>query len=347
MNINDTLYNKVDTFGFDYSCYPYDIKAFLTGKHGFLERQKAAEKITEEILREHGKEELIGCLVELAKVETGIRELEPRARDHVVHALLTFVLGIFINETYVKENNGIPVNSFQWKLAGLLHDVGYPIEIGRNVMRPFENTLNRLRNKFGARRLIRIQIIPNQLCLLSNNIDSLDLIQNQLEKWGLEIDTHREYYLMIESGRICHGIISSLAVLNVIDAMYEKNNPGRLYESIVAPKSNLDWNQEFFNEDIVSACSAIFIHNLQLRCFKGTKINLQKAPLPFILVLSDSLQDWERPSLNNPHGFPANLYDIKVSKGNLHFYADIPPDNKNRIKESILNLLDVKNIIIH
>ena len=48
---------------------------------------------------------------------------------------------------------------------------------------------------------------------------------------------------MIENNRMDHGIISALTVLYLIDLMYDKNNPGRKYDSVY--KEGSDWNQKY------------------------------------------------------------------------------------------------------
>jgi len=297
-------------------------------------------------LAAHGKQELLSCLADLAIVETKIRELEPWVRDHVVHALLTFILGIYINEEFIEKTTGSSVNNFQWKLSGLLHDIGYPIEIAKSLMEPFGVTLNKLRRRFGAVRAVTFPVIPFRLERLSNNKNSLHLIQQKFEDWELKIDAAREYSRMQRSDKVCHGIISSLALLNVIDTMYQHFNPERQYKTFYSPGSNIDWNQKYFEEDIVPACSAIFIHNLPLRCFKISKIDPFKAPLPFLLKLCDCLQDWERPSYERQTGLPADLFDIQIRNNNILFYADVPNEEKDKIKDSVYNYLETQSVQI-
>jgi len=319
----------------------------LVGQTDFLKRQQEAVKITKGILEAHGKADLFGYLAELARVETGIRELEPWVRDHVVHALLTFILGIYINEEFLKNTIGSTVDSFQWKLAGLLHDVGYPIQIAKDVMRPFAAKVNSIRRRFEDTQPIRFKIIPFRIEKLSNNRNGLSLIQDQIMKWKLNIDIMKEYSVMQRAGEVCHGMISGLAVLNVIDTMYQHFNPERQYKIIYSSGSNnIDWNQKYFEEDIIPACSAIFIHNLPSKCFKNSKIDPFIAPLPFLLKLCDCLQDWERPSYERQTGLPADLFNIQIQNNNILFYTDVPNEEKDRIKKSVYNYLETQSVQI-
>lgn len=285
----------------------------------------------------HGKQELLRHVVELARVEQGIRELEPWVRDHVVHALLSFLLGIHINEDLLKPS-GYAVKPFQWKLAGLFHDVGYPAQVAKDILKPFTDQINRIKHALGvAAPDVFFRVVPVGIDQLTNGASSLDLIQSHLNDWKLEIDASSEYNNMIESGRTCHGIISSLSVLYVIDLMYHKYNPHREYRDIFEPLG-INWNQSYFENDVVPACSAIFVHNLPGRCFATAPLNRERAQLAFLLRLSDCLQDWQRPSAGNPRGIPNSRFQIEVGGGRLVFsVAD--EDRRNKIASEIASSL--------
>ena len=124
-------------------------------------------------------------------------------------------------------------------------------------------------------------------------------------------------------------MVSALSVLYVIDLLYQKNNPRR------KNLPNSGWSQDYFENDVVPACTAIFIHNLPIQYFRESKISLEKSPIAFLLRLSDCLQDWELPSYNNKNGFPANLYDINVVNKKLIFSA--PKERKEKIINEIVN----------
>jgi len=52
-------------------------------------------------------------------------------------------------------------------------------------------------------------------------------------------------------------MISSLAVLYVIDLMYQKYNPTREYRDIFVEGSNISCNQSCFENDVIPACEVI------------------------------------------------------------------------------------------
>jgi len=349
MSIHETLLNEIASNGvdflFNYGCDRIDIETFLLDSVPFIDRQQRAINIVERVLIAHGKEKLLSYLVELARVEHGIRELEPWVRDHVVHAVLSFILGIYFNEKFMKPS--YPVDHFQWKISGLLHDIGYPVQIARNILQPFENTVNGIKHDLGGvAEEVRFIVIPKNLDKLTNELSSLNIIQSRLEDWNLNIDVELVYRHMIETGKVCHGMISALALLWIIDLMYHKFNPARQYKDIYQTNSSINWNQMYFEDHIVSACSAIFIHNLNNKYFSAAKIDREIAPLAFLLKLSDSLQDWERPSLQNPIGIPASNYDIEVDNKKIIFKANLPNNRKQKIRHEINSCLIADDIRI-
>jgi hypothetical protein len=345
MDINALLFNEIHDILYDYDCREDQINHFLTIPASFDERQKEAIKIIEGIMTVHGKKELLSCVAELARIEHGIRELEPWARDHVVHALLSFLLGIYIQNKFFALK-GISVNEFQWKLAGLFHDVGYPVQIAKDAMLSrFAQKINDIKDSIGVSTPdIHFKIVPVGLEKLKNDINSFELIQAKINEWGLQINPMKEYKRMTDSGNICHGMISALAVLYLIDLMYQKNNPKRERRDIY--KHNINFNQVHFETDVVSACAAIFIHNLPDKCFKNAKIDCSKAPLAFLLKLSDCLQEWDRPSLNNTNGYPSSKFDMHVKDGKLVFRSDVSIENKGKIEKEIISSLIASDVLI-
>jgi len=302
------------------------ISPFLFQTRSFSSRQRCAIEIVRRIMTAHGKGNLIGTVIELARVEQGIRELEPNQRDHVVHALFSFVLGIYVNEGVLRRFWEASVDAFQWKLAGLFHDVGYPVELAtKAVMGKYVKTINRSKEQIGIDTPdIRFPTDFSGLAELQNDRNAFDLIQNQLTDWNLNVDAEAAYKEMTNSGQANHGIVSALSVLYLIDLLYQKYNPKREHRDIIIRKEStkVNFNQTYFERDVVSACTAIYIHNLADEWFVNKKIDRSRAPVAFLLKLSDILQQWERPNLRNPAGLSADLFDIHVKGVQLVLLAD-------------------------
>ncbi|MBN2020755.1 MAG: hypothetical protein JW749_11095 [Sedimentisphaerales bacterium] len=330
MGINQTIFDSIkdllntyDDKG--YYCNKDDIESFLKTRE-FTKRQKAVISIIGKIMTTHGKKPLIGTISELARVEYGTRELKPFVRDHVVHAMLSFLLGIYINENLLKLSH-CDVKPFPWKVAGLFHDIGYPMQIASNIHEPFTKKINEIKRDLGVSAPdVSFKVIPEGLDKLTYGANTLELFQDQLDKWELKIDANKEYKAMVDSGQISHGIISSLSVLHVIDLMYQKYNPERKDEC--TDQYDIPWGQLYFKNDVVPACAAIFVHDLD-HCLKKSPLDRKRAPLAFLLKLSDCLQEWERPNADQHIGVSNDRFGIHIANGKLEFTVD---DKKRRDK---------------
>ena len=133
----------------------------------------------------------------------------------------------------------------------------------------------------------------------------------------------------------------------MIDLMYQEYNPKRIHKSI--EKNGFDFNQKCFDKHVVSACSAIYIHNLPLKCFKN-KIDRNDAPVAFLLRLSDCLQEWDRPSGENTNGSSSNDFNIEFVDSDLIFNVNIHDNvEKKKIIENIedeISCLDCSDVKI-
>ncbi len=326
------------------------LKSFIYCEN-FERKQNKAITIIKNILRYHNKTELAKYLANLADFEFGIRILKPEIRDHVVHALLSFLLGIYIGETYLKAK--IQYSNLQWKIAGLLHDIAYPPEVLSNLLSIYVKNTNATKSillrewaKVGFNSPdVSIKLDFVNLFDLQNGFNSFQYIQQKLNEWKLDINVRDVYKEKVEKGEFDHGIISSLTILHLIDLMYQCKNPERRKDFKSSDKSIISsWSQTFFEDDIISACTAIFIHNLENEYFENKKIIYVLSPIAFLLKLSDTLQDWDRPSAKNIDGFPSDSYNIETYEDTLVYTSH--PERRDTIKDNIKSCLDDSNILI-
>jgi hypothetical protein len=99
-------------------------------------RQEKSKEIIEKILQIHGKDQIMYFIGILAAIEPKIQALQPWVRDHVVHAINTFFLGVYILENIQFSSfEGWEFDyPFMWKLWGRmsivdtkpLHDASNP-----------------------------------------------------------------------------------------------------------------------------------------------------------------------------------------------------------------------------
>ncbi len=346
MNINNTIKTKIHDFIENYGIYNYELEQFLNLPPGSVVRRSRSVELIQEIMTAHGKESLHKYLSELGRIEAGIQELEPWVRDHVSHAIHCLILGVFINEYYLIDNYNVQINTFQWKLASLFHDIGYPVEIAQNLLTPYNNKINEIGIELGvpAQEQPIFKVSYDELVTLSSRNNSLHIIQEQLTAWDLNINVQHEYISRKVAGKVCHGIISALLLLKILDKMYVAFNPRRAFVDTYKEGTNINWNQRYFINDVIPACSAIFIHNLPVQSFNGTKIDPQKAPLAFLLKLSDTLQDWERSSKDLPQGLASDLFDLIYENNSIIIKSLVEQTRIDRINRVLTDFFEIDNV---
>ncbi len=322
---------------------PDDWESFtrpLTDKDGeinkarFEERQNKSIEIIKRILDVHGKADIVKFLGQLASIEPKIQELQPWVRDHVVHAINTFLLGVYILE---KVNFPLLKDArfdypFMWKLCGPTHDLGYPVEIAQNIKAPFADKVNEILDDIDSPSpKVMPESYPFNLDQLCKGLDANQIIQKRLTEWNLGFDIKDYYKWLKKKNKTDHGIISALAQLKVIDALYYKFNPGKKYEDI--RNNNLNFNQQNFDLDIVSASSALFIHNVDLK-YRGfsNKISFDIAPLAFLLFLCDTFQEWDRFAEKRPV-YSGCDFDIDCTDDSISIY--VPDDIEAKVSAAL------------
>lgn len=341
MNINETLYNGCRTYFWNYGCDDDEISNFLFANTTRENKQDKALKIICNIIKRHNKGPLLEFLTCLAEIEYGIKELQPRLRDHVVHAVMTYLLGIYLNETMMQNINS-KVDPFQWKIACLFHDIAYPVEIAHNLSRSYFEMVNIIgETYYEPLPSIKFKSMPSNINRLKKYKirTSFYAINKYLKKWQIKIDSRKIYDKTINDGNICHGMLSALTILFLIDKMYQQNNPQRICK-YVEGVDHSSWDETYFNQDIVPACAAIFVHNIDKKYFIDNRIDPQKAPIAFLLRLCDSLQEWERPSNKKPEGEPPDKFDISLDNDNhLIYRARLSQEHRENIEENIKSTL--------
>lgn len=298
MNINTTLSGYfIDNGLIDEAEIYQKIHKFLTNTKPDA-NYKLAEQIIKKLVKKYDKDKLNSIIAELYKVESATMRITTN-RDHVIHSLNTFLLGLCINKYYL--NNKVDI--FEWTLAALFHDIAYPAKISQDIIRSYLEKMSAIKKDLDIESFDPvINLIPKNFEKLTNNKNAFGYIQKKIYEWELDVNVQEIYDDKICSNNLCHGMLSALTVLYLVDLMYQKNSW---------------WNQENFKNHIVPACSAIFLHNLEDDAFK--KIDKTIAPLPYLLKLCDELQNWDRPSKKMPHGDSPENYDIDIKENEIIF----------------------------
>jgi hypothetical protein len=246
---------------------------------------------------------------------------DPNYRDHFIHQFQVFLTGLpiiekhytLISKCYSKKFENYSNNNidFAWLLCATFHDIGY-------LLQQFDNWLNSFFKEFlnipnlpvilDLGDILRVRNFQEYL----DKVSSLhDVIYSDIEtKWKYDGPHELNYSFrkiltnnLIENRN--HGIISSLILLD------------RIENSTIAQKRN-NYKNTTFSSAVMPASHSIALHDKAIFQNKDIDIiDFDKDPFTFILIYSDTIQEWGRPLTpiinDNLEYFPF-LSDYKITE---------------------------------
>lgn len=310
--------------------------------------------------------------------------LLPKQRDHYVHSVYVFILGISVfskNGNYRDTFNRIILNKadykdsydtqneeffYRWGIASLFHDIAYPLEI----------TINQIN--------IYISFISNHNDTPSDNlkarivIDNLDNF-NKLPQILPLPEFSREYkskYGNCENldfsdsiDLLAHKLSTSFGI-DIVNArkllidfafnMQEKHFIDHgYYSALIVLRwyyyliQKEKWNPAYFYFPIVDSSFAILLHNfykhgLMKNPFNLARLSATEHPIAFLLILCDELQDWNRTAYgetDRKKTLPTG-FDIIISDNNfeLTYQIDGGDDENDYVTNKEKCITSVLNI---
>lgn len=305
---------------------------------GFDDRKEKALKIVQNTLIAHAKDEPFFKVLKNARlIEEGTQKFDPYLRDHISHSIYVYLLGIMLIAE-LPPTRDERWFAFRWKLASLLHDIGNPPRLFIDSLADYLGAMEKAGRTRppSIRHSLKFYGLVNLTQRLGKSDNSFILIQSRLHDWGLQLDIKRKFYCMLRKGRIEHGIFGALTVLKVIDMLYTNHNPDHIDDDEELKEHDprkAGWGRKHFDEEIVDAVAAISIHNLSRELRDGT-IEYESAPLAFLLMLSDTIQEWDRYS---PGQRVYDPYSIHVMFRNRipKFYLGLPTSKVDHIRDTL------------
>jgi hypothetical protein len=271
----------------------------------------------------------IDLLDVLKNYEEHAAVLIDRQRDHYIHSVNVFILGlcIFVGnanfrsavEQTVMDRKEYPYSYYtkheefyyRWGLASLFHDVGYPVEIvGRQINKfidfatnagggertvnaalSFENfeELNRISEVIPKREFIKCYYDHYEDSVYVDLLKPVDLLAHKLHT-ALGVDLKAVKFAL-------DNFVNVMARCGFIDHGY--------YSSIIVLKwygyliQSARYKPEYFFWPVLDSASAILLHN----CYKNMMMKAPFSlgplspsahPMAFLLILCDELQEWNR-----------------------------------------------------
>ena len=276
-----------------------------------------------------GERSFIDLLDVLRSYEENAAVLNEKQRDHYIHSMNVFLLGLSIyanNRSYrdtftkwlQKSSNTVHFSTaqeeffFRWGIASLFHDAGYPVEIINNQFKRFVAFVSGEDEK--GKVLAKPYLSYFDFGKI-NSINGLDFnkfilpgcLQTAFEEKTIDINSITEYLAFNLSGSLGTPLEETKGVLNGFLATMQKYQfvDHGFYSAIIVVK----WFGELMMKSpepsdllfshILDSASGIFLHNAYRNVFTKEPFSLpplkpEKHPIGFLLTLCDESQEWNR-----------------------------------------------------
>lgn len=296
----------------------------------------------------------VDLLDALRSYEENSSVLLDKQRDHLVHSVNVFLLGMEIYthnpsfQTYFKQSLtsyegmydfGDEEFLYRWGMAALLHDIGYPMEIIFNQLKKFtgfivetngQNDVGPFLGFFNFASLDSIceilykSVFTKQFC----NTLSSDITLDPMRPTHLL--AYRCYQLFDTE-----FITTKNAIEDFLTVMQKKGFVDHgFFSAIILIKwygylvQKSGQSADVLYHPVLDAATAILMHNYYRNTFMSPPFSLGKLsasthPLSYLLILCDELQEWNRTvyGIKQRHSIFAEASDIEVTGDTLkvHF----------------------------
>jgi hypothetical protein len=264
----------------------------------------------------------------LLSYEESAATLIDKQRDHYIHSVYVFLLGlsIYAQNTNFRlafsmanmDKSDYPYSYdtmheeffYRWGLASLFHDVGYPIEIiGKQISKfigfatevdsdirvkshlAFENfdDLNAIGEVIPKRDFIKAYFEKYDSCVYVDLLKPIDLLAHKLHlSLGVDLKTIK---------KALDNFVSIMAKSGFIDhGFYSAIIVLRWYGYLIQKSQ---FKPEYFFYPVLDSASAILLHNYYRNVimkppFGKGNLSAIAHPIAFLLILCDELHEWNR-----------------------------------------------------
>lgn len=324
--------NQTTLSGYDLSEYLDKTGKFLT-ETCIKTKNEVGKSITSEALKRNRKDECFGSILsDLASIEFGVQHFDEYLRDHVSHPVYVYLLGLTL---MVKVPLFRKIDALTWKLAALLHDVGYPPQLFLTSAKQYVDKATQTgdkRDTLCQNKYLFSLVGPQKLVF--HDRDTFSAINGKLLSWNIRLNLLKAHRNFLRIGEINHGILSSLIVTKVIDNLYYEKNHDRSETEL--DRYNVDWGWGCFKTQILDAVAAISIHDI-LGKYQRARLSANEQGVAYLLVLCDTIQQWDRPQQQRVIR-PEDV-EITLTEHSIHCrLSNLPPDKANDVRVAISKL---------
>ena len=285
----------------------------------------------------------------MKKYEENTGDLIEKQRDHFIHSVNVFLLGLAIyaqNKSYREAFETYILKSpykkyyridkklsheeffYRWGVASLFHDIGYPVEIiGKQLNKFINDGVKSISSTYGADTAIDFKDF-NEF----NTIIKID--PNFADEYTKNYPEAKFLNLFKPTDIMAHKIATDFSNVNVnqvakhldsfVDIMGENGFIDHGFFSAILVMNSYGYliqkfakKHDFFFYPIVDSATAILLHNyyrnvLQKNPFNLSALHPLQSPLAFLLILCDELQEWNRKPFGVKDKKRSHVNDLKL-----------------------------------
>ena len=296
----------------------------------------------------------------MKKYEENTGDLIERQRDHFIHSVNVFLLGLSIyakNSRYREYFKGYILKSkyekyykladgelsheeflYRWGIASLFHDIGYPVEIiGKQLNKFINDGVKSISHTYGADTAIDFKDFDEFNAIVKLDHDFAD-------EFTKDYPEAKFLNLFKPTDIMAHKISKDFENVDVNDVarhldnfVYEMGDLGFIdhgfFSCILVLNSygyliqKYSKSHEFFFYPIVDSATSILLHNYYGKVLQGDRFKLKglhpsQSPIAFLLILCDELQEWNRQpfGVKDKQKGHVNELDIKIDDDSLEVH---------------------------
>ena len=294
-------------------------------------QNKSDESKSEKISLVREPNTLLDLVKIMKKYEENTGDLIEKQRDHFIHSVNVFLLGLAIysqNKGYRDKFKDYILKSpyekfykidgefsheeflYRWGVAALFHDIGYPVEIiGKQLKKFLNDGIKSISSSYNADTAIDFKDFNEFNTIVKMEPDFAD-------NYTSVYPEAKFLNLFKPTDIMAHKIATDFKGVDVNDVIKHLNSfvdimgesgfiDHGFFSSILVLNSygyliqKYAKNHDFFFYPIVDSATAILLHNyyrnvLQKKPFELKSLHPSQSPLAFLLILCDELQEWNR-----------------------------------------------------
>lgn len=256
----------------------------------------------------------------LMEYEENSGRLVDRHRDHYMHSVYVFALGLVFYQNnkkyrntykshyrYISEKEAKAAFLYDWGMCSLFHDIGYPFEMTHQQIIEYTDKLGFIclddKEKDKTRRF-RPDFGINNPEEFAEIVDNIEKVFAFLPPQGEKNINDILAYDIANKLNINYIFIKDLLANRIRKAKYRMDHA--YFSAVILFKTLLHNSSESFRmtKHHIDICSAILLHNnlfkyeirekLEEEGEKYKLLRMNQHPLAFLLMLCDELQCWDR-----------------------------------------------------